>query len=121
MRPLEWCLILAFLPLILMAFGPPAWRRSWPLFSIFPAVVALLQVALEGWRWQLIPLYLLAAAIPLVALLRRSKPPYAGRAWQPVSALTGVVLGCGRPGCVGLAGHHAARPNRALRGRRRRP
>ena len=93
MRPLEWCLVLAFLPLVLMAFGPPAWRRSWPLFSIFPAVVALLQVALEGWRWQFIPLYLLGAAIPLVALLRRSKP---SARWARLTAgvvLTGTVIG----------------------------
>jgi len=93
MRPLEWCLVLAFLPLVLMAFGPPAWRRSWPLFSIFPAVVALLQVALEGWRWQLIPLYLLAAATPLIALLCRNKLSVR---WVRLAAgvsFTGVVFG----------------------------
>jgi predicted dienelactone hydrolase len=93
MRPLEWCLVFAFLPLILMAFGPPAWRKSWPLFCIFPGVIALLQVVLEGWRWQFIPLYLLAAGIPLVALLRHGTP---SARWARLAAgvgLTSTVLG----------------------------
>ncbi|MEZ4563972.1 MAG: hypothetical protein R2853_14675 [Thermomicrobiales bacterium] len=75
MRPLEWCLVLVFFPLILLAFGPPAWRAYWRPLSVVPALVALLQVVLEGWRWQLLPLYLLAAVLPIIALVARNRQP----------------------------------------------
>ena len=93
MRPLEWCLVFAFLPLNLLAFGPPARRRYWRPLSVTPALVAVLQVVLEGWRWQLIPLYLLAAAIPLVAIARRGKPLARWLRLATGVVLAGVVLG----------------------------
>ncbi|HTE16957.1 MAG TPA: hypothetical protein VK689_01080, partial [Armatimonadota bacterium] len=95
MRPLEWCLVLAFVPLILLAFGPPAWGRLrfWPPLNVLPGVTALLQIVLEGWRWQFIPLYLLAAAIPLMTFIRRSKPAVRWMRLASGVALAGVVLG----------------------------
>jgi len=87
MRPLEWCLVLAFLPLILVAFGPPAWRRHWRLLGVIPFLVMLLQIVLEGWRWQLVPLYLLAPIIPLMALITRGR-----RAARWARLASGVVL-----------------------------
>ena len=99
MRPLEWCLVLAFLPLILTAFGPSAWRSYWRRLSVIPAIVALLQVVLEGWRWQFIPLYVLAAAIPLLALITRSTPL---PRWTRLAS--GVLLACTVVGSALLAG-----------------
>jgi predicted dienelactone hydrolase len=93
MRPLEWCLVLAFLPLILLAFGPPAWRRYWRPLSVVPALVALLQVVLAGSRWQLAPLYLLAAVLPAIALLARDHQPARWLRWGSGVAVAGMVAG----------------------------
>ncbi len=93
MRPLEWCLVLAFLPLILLAFGPPAWRRYWRPLSVIPALVALLQVVREGWRWQLVPLYLLALVLPAIALLARNYQPARWLRWVGGLTILGIVAG----------------------------
>lgn len=71
MRPLEWCLILSFLPLIVLALAPPRWRSAWKPCTLLPAGVAVVQVMREGWRWQLLALYALAALLPVLSLLWR--------------------------------------------------
>lgn len=100
MRPLELCFVLAFLPLVLLAFGPAAWRRFLAPLSVVPALVALLQVVVEGWRWQLIPLYVLATVIPVLAVLGRGRQP---ARWLRVGS--GVVLAGVVVGSVVLAGY----------------
>jgi dienelactone hydrolase len=99
MRPLEWCLAVAFFPLILLAFGPPAWRAYWRPLSLIPVLVALLQIMLEGWRWQLIPLYLLAAIVPLIAVVTLGK---AAARWARL--VSGVLVAGAVVGSALLAG-----------------
>jgi predicted dienelactone hydrolase len=73
----------------------PTWRTCWLLSSSIPAFVALLQIALEGWRWQLVPLYLLAAVLPALALLgrKRNHPPARWLRWGGGIAMAGIMLG----------------------------
>ncbi|MCA9880486.1 MAG: hypothetical protein KC442_21975 [Thermomicrobiales bacterium] len=91
MRPLEWCLVLSFLPLIALAFAPPRWRSSWRPLTLLPAGIALLQVLWEGWRWQLLALYALAALLPALSLLWR---PLAARwpRWLGAAVLAGAIV-----------------------------
>lgn len=72
MRPLEWLILLAFLPLLLLPLAPPAWRQRWLLVaSTLPALASLLQVVAEGWRAQMIPLYALAVVVMVARLPSR--------------------------------------------------
>ncbi len=92
MRPLEWVFALSFLPLILCTFAP-AWRTYWRPLSLIPALGALLQTGLEGWRWQLVLLYMLAAMLPIVAFVARGRHPARWLRWGAGVAVTGIVAG----------------------------
>lgn len=68
MRSLEWLFLLSFIPILLLPFIPQTWRRQWVLAAATaPMLVGLIHLAIEGWRIQLIPLYLLA---PILLLSR---------------------------------------------------
>lgn len=92
MRPLEWVFALSFLPLVVCIFAP-AWRSYWRPLSLIPALAALLQVGLEGWRWQLVPLYVAAAVLPAIAFLAHNRQPARWLRWGAGVALAGVVAG----------------------------
>jgi predicted dienelactone hydrolase len=69
-RPLEWFFFLSFLP----AFFSPfflIFRRTYSRYvtALLPVVTGLLHLVLEGWRVQMLPLYLLAVLF-LFTLLR---------------------------------------------------
>lgn len=77
MRLLEWLLLFAFVPVVLLPLVPQSWRPRWLLVAApLPLLATLLQIVLEGWRAQMIPLYLLAGVTLLfwlpVMLRRRS-------------------------------------------------
>lgn len=72
MRPLEWLLFLVLLVAAPIPQLPLVWRRRW-LISIAawaPIAAAALQLSVEGWRIQMLPLYALAVLLPL----RRGRP-----------------------------------------------
>lgn len=129
MRPMEWLVLLAFLPFVLQPFVPQRPRggvASW-LPGALPALCSLLQLALEGGRTQMIPLYLLAvSALFLQGRLRKRRPGrglrtvfgvlVAGSALLPAWALP--VFQLGRPSGAYLVGvterEVAVRPGRRL-------
>jgi predicted dienelactone hydrolase len=75
MRPLEWLFFLSCVPSLLLPFIPQLWRRGWLLTTIpLPALALASHLAIEGWRAQMLPLYILAALLltsRMLALLRR--------------------------------------------------
>ncbi|KPL91459.1 alpha/beta hydrolase family protein [Herpetosiphon geysericola] len=74
MRFLEWIACLAFLPALFLPFMPQPTRARWRLSTaLLPAVVSLIQILLEGWRIQLLPLYGLASLVLLNQLLASSE------------------------------------------------
>ena len=89
MRPLELLLLvgLAFASVSLLA--PASKRAHWTRLLPFGALtLACLQLWIEGYRWQLVPAYLLVTAFALSALVRlRSatrpvpRPTRPGRGW----------------------------------------
>ena len=108
MRPLEWIVLLAFLPLVLQPlFSLPPRRAvaTW-LPGALPALCVLLHLALEGGRTQMLPLYLLAVtALPLQARFRRHRP---GRVLLPVFGV--LLAGAALLPAWALPVFHLARP-----------
>ncbi|MFT4040273.1 MAG: hypothetical protein QM692_18985 [Thermomicrobiales bacterium] len=95
MRPLEWLFVLSFLPLIVITFGPARWRASWAPLAMAPGIIAAAQVLLEGWRWQLLALYLLAGVLLAAGALGRGEREPLGRfpRWVGGLVLLGAVAG----------------------------
>lgn len=84
MRPLEITLaVILAIRIAMTAFR----RRRWHSWASFLSLgVLVLQVGMEGYRWQMIPLYAITFGISLIVLWRLSQPqresaPRAGIAW----------------------------------------
>lgn len=70
MRFFEWLFCLSFVPMLLLPSIPQCWRQRWLLAAtLFPILAIVPHLAIEGWRTQMIPLYILAALV-LVGRLR---------------------------------------------------
>lgn len=65
LRPLEWLLLLSFLPTLLVPYLPIARQlnRWWVVAAILPLIASLPHLLVEGWRTQMIPLYFLAITV----------------------------------------------------------
>lgn len=65
MRPLEWLLVLSFAFVLVLPFVPHSWRRRWlvVIATVLPTMVGLFQLSVEGWRVQIVPLYVLSILI----------------------------------------------------------
>ncbi|HUF38419.1 MAG TPA: hypothetical protein VMN57_07845 [Anaerolineales bacterium] len=89
MRPIEIILVLSFLAFLW--FG----NNYRTKLGFLPILVTAAQFLFEGYRWQMIPLYVLAAAlgvVPAVATLRRQAPPAGRRRLAPAIGGTLLVL-----------------------------
>jgi predicted dienelactone hydrolase len=95
MRLFEWLLFLSFAPVVLLPLPPQRWRRAWLLVAApLPALAGALHLAAEGWRAQMVPLYILAALVlagQLPALLKRAGAAGRGRGLL-ASAATALML-----------------------------
>ena len=96
MRPLEIATLIALLPALLLPFFG-RWRTDrWPaLFPFLSAVFALLHLILEGYRWQMVPAYLLLLLLLLRATWRLARPlpaPAARLPWHLLTATGGLFL-----------------------------
>ena len=87
MRPLEILLTLSL-------FARP-WLagRGFRLANFIPGAAALAQLFIEGYRYQLLPLYVLALAFPLISLFREpNRVDTAKGSWKPAAAIGGSLL-----------------------------
>jgi len=97
MRPLEALLLLADLFVFIVVAFPQLRRARWTrYFAVLPPLCAGAQVLVEGFRWQMIPAYLLSISYFLALPWKQARP--AGDDAAPVRsrrliALGGVVLG----------------------------
>src|SRR6185369_6214619 len=95
MRPLELTLWLIALALLVTLRLPRRWEAARPWLEWLPLLalaVMLVQVVVEKYRWQMVPLYALTGALVLVGLRRlRGTPASPGRlAW--LGTALGLVL-----------------------------
>jgi predicted dienelactone hydrolase len=93
MRPFEWLLFLSFIPTPLLVYTwrrPSRWHRA---AAFLPLLSGIVHLAIEGWRFQMIPLYALALLLMTTALSRRTAPPRLNRWFY--SIYTFIFLGGG--------------------------
>ncbi|MGH9683826.1 MAG: alpha/beta hydrolase family protein [Candidatus Acidiferrales bacterium] len=75
MRPLEIALSLALVPPILLFLSPTrpeSARTGW--FSLLALVIAVLQLAIERYRWQMFPIYFVVVALVAYECIRWFRP-----------------------------------------------
>lgn len=94
MRTLELILLLLPIPYLLwplVARSRPRWLQLLPFAAV--ALLAL-HLIIEGYRWQMVPAYLLTAVIFLHALFRQLRPPRPDgrRIWGIVGGILGVLF-----------------------------
>lgn len=95
MRLLEWILALSVFPLLVASLMPQRWQSRWLLvFVPLLVIVGGLHLLVEGWRVQMIPIYLLA----LLWLMSKT-PALLGREgamrrrrWLWLNGMGGVAL-----------------------------
>src|SRR4051812_47306806 len=93
MRPLEALLLVACAVTIFAAAVPWLRRRPWaPWLLWIPIAAAAGQLLGEGRRWQMIPAYGLAAALPTSRFLRSSRLRWTAGAVSTLVFATAVVL-----------------------------
>lgn len=95
MRLLEWGLLVSFIPVLLLPFIPQAWRGRWLIVAVLlPLVMSVAQIAVEGWRIEIVPLYGLALLIALVRWreLRGAVPPIRQRRGIVTSAVLALLI-----------------------------
>ena len=95
MRPFEWLFVLSFVPVVLLPFIPHGRRRRWLIVAVsLPAVACMTHIGFEGWRTQMVPLYVLtvlALASGLFALRRRANT-WSLRSAMVASGATGLAV-----------------------------
>ena len=81
MRVLEGPFLFSFIPILLIPFIPHTWQRRWLMLSApLPTLMGGIHLIAEGWRIQIVPLYIFAVMV----LVSRS-PALLGRegaAWH---------------------------------------
>ncbi|WP_135227884.1 alpha/beta hydrolase family protein [Deinococcus fonticola] len=94
MRPLEWLSLLAFLPALLLPWLLRSGRQPWvfDVAALLPLLATLAHLLLEGWRVQMVPLYLLAALVLVTRLRFRRRTPGTGRPTRLRTGVTALVL-----------------------------
>ncbi|MBC8160269.1 MAG: hypothetical protein H7Z42_03535 [Roseiflexaceae bacterium] len=99
MRVFEWLFLCSFVPLLLIPFLPPTWRRRWLVMSApLPTLVGAFHLIAEGWRIQMLPLYVLAMLMlvcRLPALSGREGTLRRGRGILASSAVALLLAGGG--------------------------
>jgi predicted dienelactone hydrolase len=99
MRPLEWVVLLSFVPCIVAMVLSDSRQGKALLVSAFLRLVAsVIQIGVSGWRAQMIPLYLLAllvGASRVPPMLGRSGPAYRQRQIVGSVMLAAAVLAGG--------------------------
>lgn len=97
MRAFEWLLLFSFTQILLTPFVPSKWHHRWLMASApLPMLIAVIHLIAEGWRIQMVPLYVFAAIVLATRLPLRSR----AQAWRgygrfAISAFVIFLVLCG--------------------------
>jgi hypothetical protein len=100
MRPLEVTLLVVLgFEILRMILGRPFLLKSIPVVPALAVALSVLQISVEGYRWQMVPAYVLAILFFTTGMRRSSVTQKHGwRRWVPVGlALLALVLAVGLP------------------------
>ncbi|MGH7664147.1 MAG: alpha/beta hydrolase family protein [Gemmatimonadaceae bacterium] len=101
MRPLEVVMLLSLVPVVGALFLAPERRpRWWRPLTVLPVLIGVAHVLVEGYRWQMVPAYVLAVLVMGIALARaraasdrpRSRAATALRLSGAASATLGLIV-----------------------------
>jgi hypothetical protein len=85
MRPLEILIPILLLPPFLWRRAGPLWIRLLPAFAF---IITFIHLIIEGYRWQMIPLYVLTTMLAVSTWIRRRSRPVP----TPLAAALMLVL-----------------------------
>lgn len=96
MRPLEIAILIALVPALLLPLVRHSRSQRWPaILPILAALLTFLHLLLEGYRWQMVPAYLLVLVLLLRTGWRLSRPlslPEDGHRWRIAGMIAGLLL-----------------------------
>lgn len=99
MRVFEWLFLFSFTPILLVRFIPKSWRRHGMLVSaLLPTLIGAIHLVVEGWRIQLVPVYVLAVILFLTRLrsiLNRKTKEWRGYGIVATGTIVVVLVVCG--------------------------
>jgi predicted dienelactone hydrolase len=94
MRILEVLVLIALLPVLISFFftrkSRPGWLRIFPWLAL---LLVLLHLAIEKYRWQMVPAYLLTLLVCLLALRKAPTETIRTAWWRTTGRIAGAVLG----------------------------
>ena len=92
MRPLEFASLIVLAAASLLFAIPVSKRPRWGLhLPLGPAAVLLFQLFLEGYRWQMLPAYLLGVIVLLAGLPAMIKGPGSAGRFQGVLRTLAII------------------------------
>lgn len=91
MRPLEILIPVLLIVYLIWKHPRPVYIRLMPVLAV---VVNVMHLAVEGYRWQMIPLYILT---PLIAISSLTKI-FGAKDWKPRASFLKCGFGCARDG-----------------------
>ncbi|MGO9113160.1 MAG: hypothetical protein ACLP9L_28330, partial [Thermoguttaceae bacterium] len=94
MRIIEVLILLVLLPVLVAFFFSRSRRPGW--VRIFPGLallLVLLHLAIEKYRWQMVPAYLLTLLLCLLALRKAPTETIKTAWWRTAGRIAGAVLG----------------------------
>ncbi len=90
MRPFEIALLVSCTPLLLWPLPPLRKRRGWVAATLALLVLfTTLHLFLEGYRWQMVPAYILVVLLSVLRVARLVKPSMEQRRLKPLSIIVG--------------------------------
>ncbi|MEN9563694.1 MAG: hypothetical protein RIR73_1938, partial [Chloroflexota bacterium] len=85
MRPLEILIPILLAVYLIWKHPRPVWVRLLPAFTL---LISLIHFAIEGYRWQMVPLYVLIAFLGISSLIKL----HGQTDWKPIASILTLVL-----------------------------
>lgn len=99
MRIFEWLVLLSFTPILMTGSIPSAWQRRWLMASApLPTLITAVHLIAEGWRIQMVPLYVFALFVLTTrsrSIVSHSRAAWKGYGKFATAAIVIFLVACG--------------------------